>query len=94
MEDAVAVINAGRDEAVGECGGSVSGDRSGGDVELDVISVAMEAETVMAYVVARGKHVEMWMNCCLLLFHLSLLHLMLFHFYSTVFILMLSSVSN
>ena len=58
MEDAVAVINSGRDEAVGESGGSVSGDGSGGDVELDVISVTMEAETMMSCDAARGKHVE------------------------------------
>ena len=33
-------------EAVGECGVSGSGDGFGGDVDLDVVSVAVKAETM------------------------------------------------
>ena len=45
-------------EAVGECGESGSGDGFGGDVDLDINSVAVEAETMMAYDVAILKHVQ------------------------------------
>ena len=45
-------------EAVDKGGVSCSGDRCGGDVKRYVIGIAMEAETMMAYNVAKGEKIE------------------------------------
>ena len=45
-------------EAVGECGVSGSSDGFGGDVDLDVVSIAVKAETMVAYDTAKAQHVQ------------------------------------
>lgn len=45
-------------EAGGQSGLSFSGDGCSGDVEMDVIGVAVEVETMAATDVANGEHVE------------------------------------
>lgn len=41
-------------KAVGQSGVTFSGDGFDGDIELDVIGLAMEVEIMMAYVTERG----------------------------------------
>ena len=45
-------------EAVGECGVRSSSDGFGGDIDLDVVNVAVKVETLAAYDAAKGQHVQ------------------------------------
>ena len=45
-------------EAVGECGVSGSGNGFGGDVDLDVVNIAVKVETMVVYDGAKRQHVQ------------------------------------